>query len=193
MPGAHPTGSCAGECQHRPSACGHAEMIEPALASAEPQIEPERAQRAQLHLIEVWMYRVDHDVSFERVDDAGNGDGKVATQDRRADALTVGGLGSTSRWAMRSSRTSAVPQTSAQCELSLCVSGIRRSAPGFEQVQERSSREQVELQEAEDFAHGPGHLVGELQVGEQEMHAHGWRHRSETEPPNARKVIHPRP
>ena len=71
------------------------------------------------------------------------------------------------------SRTSAVPQTSAQCELSLCVSGIRGSAPGFEQVQERSSREQVELQEAQDLAHGPGHLVDELQVGEQEMHAHG--------------------
>ena len=70
------------------------------------------------------------------------------------------------------SPTSAVPQTSAQCELSLCVCGIRRSARGFEQVQERSSREQVELQEAEDLAHGPGHLVGELQVGEQEMHAH---------------------
>ena len=67
---------------------------------------------------------------------------------------------------------SAVPQTSAQCELSLCVPGIRRSAPGFEQVQERSSREQVELQEAQDLAHGPRHLVDELQVGEQEMHAH---------------------
>ena len=69
-------------------------------------------------------------------------------------------------------RYSAVPQTSAQCELSLCVPGIRRSAPGFEQVQERSSREQVELQEAQDLAHGPRHLVDELQVGEQEMHAH---------------------